>query len=155
MQKRVIAGMGMIQWNLTISIKIIYCKEIEIRKWQLGLPAPRSSVEELLKCYYSTPWQGHSSEGCCLSVGSINKDKLIWKNRRVVLCHIKSRMFWHTIAQSGSRPMSEAGSATLFLSAAWKSIITWSNQQYESKHRTCIGLMIQNLRNLKGTEVKQ
>lgn len=31
-----------------------------------------------------------------------------------------------TIAHKGSRPISEAGSSSLFLSAAWKSIITWS-----------------------------
>lgn len=39
-----------------------------------------------------------------------------------------------TIAHRDSRPISEAGSSNLFLSAAWKSIITWnetlsSNQQ--------------------------
>jgi len=42
------------------------------QKLAAGLPALHNFVEELLKCYYLTPWQGRSSEGCCLSVVNIN-----------------------------------------------------------------------------------
>ena len=116
MQKRVIAGMGMIQWNLTISIKIIYCKEIEIRKWQLGLPAPRSSVEELLKCYYSTPWQGHSSEGCCLSVGSINKYSFFIENERMIVVPFKESyvLTYHSAKRFQTNVRSRFSNSLLF-----------------------------------------
>lgn len=85
------------QWNLTIPIKRINCKEIE-QKLADGLPALHNSVEELLKCYYSTPWQGHSSEGCCLSVDSINKYKYSSENGKMVIVPSKEsyRLTYHS-----------------------------------------------------------